>query len=119
MCCPDGPRRCPDCDPATAAGYTTCGDCQACSYPLDACWITDRLILVTFEDGHTPECRGPGPRTVLLDQDAEDETIPRIPPRTCRGTVRTGSRRGQPCTKPAAAGSAYCAQHDPDRETAR
>lgn len=120
---PHEPCRCPDCDPVLAAGYIACGGCHGRAYALDAAWITDRLIMASFGplDGD-PECpgghRGHRGHLVLVDVDTEDATIPRVQPRICKGTVRAGTRKGQPCRNRAAAGSAYCAQHDPDRRTA-
>lgn len=117
---PNGPCRCPDCDPVVAAGYNTCGGCHGRAYALDAAWITDRLIMTSFGpiDGD-PGCTGSHrARLVLLDVDAEDSAIPRIQPRTCRGTVRADSRKGQPCRNAPATASAYCYRHDPARQEA-
>jgi hypothetical protein len=75
---------CADHDPILAAGYNTCGACRGRAWPVTAEWITDALILAAFGpvDGE-PGCSGHHkPRILLVDLDAEDNTIPRAPERT-------------------------------------
>lgn len=103
-------------DPILHATNVVCSGCQSVAYPVDAEWITDRLILASYEDVCRPGCPGrrQGGDTILVDLDAESAAIPKLPgPRRCKGTT---VRTGQPCKSYAVKGSAYCVQHDPVRQ---
>lgn len=100
-------------DPILAAGYITCHGCGAESYPIDAEWLSETLILATF----TVECARDCPRrrdsgAVLLDLDG-DQLVPMVMrPRVCRAIAST---TGRPCRGYAQAGSGYCHTHNPAR----
>lgn len=109
---------CPDCDPILKAGSLTCRQCGAVSYPVQAEWIDGGRILAEYEDGaHRWGCPNRHARVVLVDLDAESPDVPSvIRPRSCRAIASTTGRQ---CRHPARPGSAYCAQHRPDRQEAR
>jgi hypothetical protein len=108
---------CPDCDPILAAGSLTC-ECGVVCWPTRAAWVSDGLILAEFEDGgHHYGCPHRHARVVLIDLDAESQEVPAvIRPRLCRALAATTRRQ---CRHPARPGSAYCTQHDPDRQEVR
>jgi hypothetical protein len=105
---------CPEHDPILVAGYNTCTVCGATSYPTDADWMGEELILATFATACRPNCprqRNPG-RTVLLELGA-DPAIPEVQrPRLCRAIAST---TGRPCRGYAQPGSGYCHTHNPAR----
>lgn len=109
---------CPAHDPILAAGWLTCHPCGAVSYPVQAEWIDGGLILAEYEDGgHHYGCPNRHAKVVLVDLGAKSEDVPAvIRPRSCRAMAATTGRQ---CRKPARPGSAYCTQHNPDREEAR
>ena len=105
----------PDRDPILEAGSLTC-PCGAVSYPVQAAWVGDGLVLAEYEDGHRYGCPNRHARVVLVDVDAECRAVPLvIRPRLCRATAATTGRQ---CRHSARPGSAYCASHD-DRQEAR
>lgn len=108
-------------DPILAAGRIVCGSCRRESFPLAAEWVDDTLILVTFEQNHSPACsRQSDCGTVLVDLDADEPEVPYVPrPRMCRGVVRSSSQAVRPCKRLAGRGSAYCVIHDPARQVIR
>lgn len=105
---------CPDHDPILIATSVTCGTCKAESYPVTAEWVTETLILASFDQTHEPGCRRRSTAcgTILIDMAAPTNEIPHvIRPRICRGTTKAGTS----CMAYAGKGSAYCATHDPAR----
>jgi hypothetical protein len=100
---------CADCDPILHAGCIDC-PCGSRSWPVDAEWVSDGLLLATFVPEHGPGCPHRGfPRVVLLDRGQDDQSVPPVDrPRRCRGTAAT---TGQRCRARARPGSGYCAQH--------
>jgi hypothetical protein len=102
-------------DPMLVARSLSCRWCEAERYPVRAAWISEQLLLAEYEPSGYP-CRHPG-LVVLVDLDAESETVPEvIRPRLCRAIAATTGRQ---CQKPAGRGSAYCHQHAPDWQEAR
>lgn len=109
---------CADCDPILRATSIICGGCKAESFPIDAEWVSDRLILVTYDNTHEPYCqRRNSSSTIVADMDAAADKTFMWParPRVCRAMAAT---TGKACRNPAGRGSAYCAQHDPARKAA-
>jgi hypothetical protein len=104
-------------DPILAAGNLRCGGCGALSYPVAAEWLTQGLILVSYDQHHEHGCaRRSACGTVLLDRDAPTQEVPAVHrPRICRGTATS---TGQPCRAAAAPGSGYCYHHNPARRAA-
>jgi hypothetical protein len=109
---------CPGHDPLLRAGFLTCGECREPSYATDASWISETQILVAFEQAHKPGCpHRRQPHLVLIETTSDKQSVPLVDaPRRCKGTVRHGPRRGQQCSKPVGAQSAYCTMHDPARQ---
>lgn len=105
---------CPDHDPILVAGFNTCRGCGAKSYPTDADWVGEELILATFTTTCQPGCsrRRDAARTVLLELGA-DPVIPEVQrPRLCRAIASTTGRQ---CRGYAQPGSGYCHTHNPAR----
>ena len=106
-------------DPILCANYVECA-CGSRSWPVEAGWVGDDLLLVTFDPEHAPGCPHRGfPRLVLLDQGQGDGGIPSVDRprgrRVCRGlAVSTGQR----CRSSALPGSGYCGRHGPARREA-
>jgi hypothetical protein len=101
---------CRNCDPMLRARSITCHSCKAISYPLTAAWVSDELILVTYDRTHGPGCPGRhGSGTALIDDslDGGDLAWPRRP-RICRAVAVT---TGKPCKSAARPGSAFCHSH--------
>jgi hypothetical protein len=97
-------------DPLLSAGFIVCARCQRRSYPADATWLDEDMLLVTWQPGcwHSrPHMQIVRPSQLEIDDTPEPERRP------CKGTVRAGVRRGLPCSKPAAPGSDYCQWHGP------
>lgn len=88
---------CAEHDPVIAAGYITCTACAERAWPVDAQWITDRLILATFgaADNAAGCRRYHKPRTLLIDLDTENEAILPPPERT---RAEIAQRCGTTCT---------------------
>ena len=110
-------RYCPDHDPILISTSVTCGSCKTESWPVDAEWITDRLILASFDQAHEPGCprRATACGTILIDLDAAADEIPHVKrPRICKGETKAGTR----CKNPAGKASSWCSAHDPARRDA-
>jgi hypothetical protein len=54
-------------DPILLAGAVRCAGCGRMAYPVDAAWLTDQLMLVTFAQPHRAECRGPRAWIMIMD----------------------------------------------------
>lgn len=98
---------CLDQDPITVVGARQCGTCAAVGYPLDAMWISESLILVTYE----ASCRHAKSETVVIDPSTivttELELAKYVRGRRCAG--RNARRR--PCRAYAQPGSDFCWSH--------
>ncbi len=105
----------PDYDPILVATSATCGTCLAVSYPVAAEWITDTLILASFDQTHEHGCtrRNTACGTILVNLDAASNEIPHVGrPRICKGTTKAGTA----CRNHARKASAWCSSHDPARQ---
>jgi hypothetical protein len=104
-------------DPMLAAASLLCGcGCGGESWPVRAAWVGDGLVLAEYEPAVYPCHQRGGGRVVLVDLGAGSEVVPAvIRPRRCRAVAATTGRQ---CRHPAGRGSAFCAQHDPDRQAA-
>jgi hypothetical protein len=109
-------RYCPDHDPLLVAGHIDCRGCGSRSYPTEAAWIGEDLILATYEVACEYDCgRRRDSGAVLLDL-GSDQTVPLVPrPRRCRAIASTTRR---PCRAYAPPGSGYCFHHDPAKRAA-
>lgn len=86
-----------------AAGHGTCPRCGEISWPADACWLTDDLVLVRFVPGCTH---------VVGEVGVVSQSARRIDPR-CKATTARGTR----CRNASASDTGgWCAIHAPANE---
>jgi hypothetical protein len=109
---------CRDHDPILVAGSITCGECKAKSCPVTAEWLTDTLVLASYDQHHERGCSYRDTAgVVLIDLDAASETVPAIRrPRRCRAIAAS---TGRPCRGYARPGSGYCPSHQAAQDGAR
>jgi hypothetical protein len=103
---------CPVHDPILCAGARQCMICGAVGFPLDAEWIDDIMILVSYEGA----CRHARAATVIVDTMSitagSDIDLTRyVRGRRCAGRTR----RGRPCRAYARPGSDFCGAHPAPR----
>jgi hypothetical protein len=98
---------CPDHYPLLRAGFRLCGICRAIGFPVDAEWVSDALILVTYG----ASCQHTKSTTILIDPDditqADIDPAKHVPGRRCTGR----NKRGRSCRSCARPGSDFCRAH--------
>lgn len=105
-------------DPLLHARFLVCRECGRVTFPVDAGWLDDELIVATYPGvcSHT--------RTVTAVIDVRDVIIAQafvdpelyLPGRHCAGR----NRRGRRCGAYASPGSEFCAAHPrPDSDGGR
>jgi hypothetical protein len=96
-------------DPLLHARFLECGGCGRVSFPVDAEWLDDELILATYP-GVCPHARTVTAvieaREVIVAQAFRDPEL-YLPGRRCAGQ----NRRGRRCRAFALPGSVFCAAH--------
>jgi hypothetical protein len=100
-------RPCLHHDPITVVGARQCGTCAAVGYPLDAIWVSDSLILVTYD----ASCQHVKSGTVVIDPASivttDLELARYVRGRRCAGV----NARRRPCRAYAQPGSDFCWSH--------
>jgi hypothetical protein len=98
---------CADHDPIICAGAVRCGTCGAVGYPREAEWVSESLILATYE----APCRHVKSRTMVVDPASipytDQELAKYVRGRRCAGH----NARGRPCRSYARPGSDFCRAH--------
>ena len=88
--------------------------CGSESWPADATWVADGMILASYETVHNPGCPAPTVFGAVLLIRGSDCTLPAVQrPRRCRAIAVT---TGQPCRAYARPGSAFCHTHGQPRD---
>jgi hypothetical protein len=89
-------RYCPDHDPILLAASIICGTCKAESFPADAEWMPDGMILADYVTTHQSWCtRRPQFGMILLDPASDNQAVPApARPRSaiwCTATTMSGT----------------------------
>jgi hypothetical protein len=90
-------------DPLRFAGIIICNLCGRRGYPVDAGWMADDLLLVTFD---SPCWHNKEPITKLVTPSQLELADPE--PARCQAKVRNGPHKGQQCSILARPGSQFC-----------
>ncbi len=96
-------------DPLLYARFLKCATCHRVSFPTDAEWLDDELILATYPAAcpHAPTITVVIEVRELIVAMAGIDTEKYLPRRRCAGTTT----RGRSCRAFAQPGSDFCAAH--------
>lgn len=100
-------RQQPDRDPLLRAGFRLCSACSRAAFPVDAVWLDDRIILVTYAASCSHS------RAITMVIDPGQQAALRIDPALYVGGRRCAAfnKRGGPCRAYAEPGSDFCCVH--------
>jgi hypothetical protein len=90
---------CPDYDPILRAGYLRCFECGRASYPGDAEWAGEGLIMASY----APACGHAGPQMILVNP-----ALITLSETWCNAMALS---TGELCRKPAVGGTGFCRWH--------